>query len=418
MLYQDKVTIQKLLYSLFVVIVCLVLAHIPVWGVKPTLISALFVAGSPLRFTDMLSGGSLSQLTVGGFGVTSLITSSIVLQLAGIVFPKLEKIHADGEYGRRLYDRVTLILAVLGTLIAGIVLTVFQASYYDVKGFMVVIPILEWTLGTAIIALLAQSIHDRGIGEGMTLVLAANIASRIPSELVGRVIVGQSAKTFAILFAVLFVVTVLAVLLQAASIRVRIQQTRKSLSIMNAEGEIPIPLAASSVLPIVYASAVVSLPSIISAVTGIKIGFLGTLLKFVDQTGWYTPTEWEHVAGLLIYVLMVFAFSWYASAMSFSCPDVANAMRERGDVLPGIRPGKDTEDYLDVRRRKLSVICAVFLVLIAVLPDFFLARLGIRGFSFTGTSLIIMMAAFWGLRLRVTGLFKHFNPRYQLWEGR
>lgn len=416
MIYQDKVTLRKVCWSVFVVAVSLVLQHIPVWGVQPDLLKRMFTQTTPLSFTDTLSGGALSQLGIGGFGVTSIIMAGIILQLVGIAIPKLEKIHSDGEHGRLMYERVNFILAMLMTLVIGVAIatTMQSSSLYYAKGVMAVIPVIEWLVGTAIIVKLAQSVHLKGIGNGPTLLLAANIASRVPTDLLMRLKAGQTAQAWVIAFSVLFVVVVLAVYLQAGNIKVRIQQTRKAVSIMNAEGEVPVPLAAASVLPVVYAQALIAVPSMISMVTGKTDGFIGKLLKFTSQNNWYNPTSWEHVAGLIVYVLLVVFGSMYASKLAFSSPDVANRMRERGDVLPDVTPGKETEMYLERRRKKLARVAAVLLLLIAVMPDFMLVRLGIRGFSFMGTSLIIMMAAFWDLRLRLTGRLKHHNKKYVL----
>lgn len=416
MVYQDKVTLKKVGWSIFVVVVSLILQHIPVWGVQSDILKRMFMQTTPLSFTDTLSGGALSQLGIGGFGVTSIIMAGIILQLAGIAIPKLEKIHSDGEHGRLVYERVNFILAMLMTLVIGVVIatTMKSSTLYYAKGVMAVIPVIEWLIGTAIIVKLAQSVHLKGIGNGPTLLLAANIASRVPSDLVARLNVRQSAQVWAIALSVLFVVVVLAVYLQAGSIKVRIQQTRKAVSIMNAEGEVPVPLAAASVLPVVYAQAIIAVPSMISMLTGKSDGFIGELLKFTSQNNWYNPTSWQHVAGLIIYILLVVFGSTYASKLAFSSPDVANRMRERGDVLPDVTPGKETEKYLERRRKKLARIAAFMLLLIAVVPDFMLVRLGIRGFSFMGTSLIIMMAAFWDLRLRLTGRLKHHNKKYVL----
>lgn len=419
MTYQDKSTFKKVLYTVFVVAVSLTLSHIPVYGLSSDILSGVFSGGSMLTFTDVLSGGALSQLAIGGFGVTSMITASIIMQLTGVVFPKVEKYRADGETGRRLFDRITFILAMIITLFMGTAIAISAGSseYYQLQyQWMKVIPIAEWLIGTAVIVKLAQNVHDHGIGNGPTIILAANIASRVPSDIVSRVINGQPIEVTGILTAIMFVVIFITVLLQGGFIHVKIQQTNKPVSIMNSEGVIPVPVSMSSVLPLVYSSAIISLPSFISAITGKSDGIISEIMRFTTQSLWYKPTEWQNIVGFVIYILMVFLFSVYASKLSFSAADVANRMRERGDVIPNIRPGKDTEIYLDKRRKKLSMISAILLVIIAIIPDIALAQMNITGFSFMGTSLIILMAAFWDLRLRITGLLKQHNNHYKLFS--
>lgn len=414
--YQDKSTIRKVFYTVLVVFVSLVLSHIPVYGIKSDILSGVFSDRSMLSFTDILSGGSLSQLAVGGFGVTSMITASIVVQLAGVIFPKIEKYRSDGETGRRLFDKIELLMAVAITLFVSLVITVAGSNYYELDGFMKAIPVIEWLIGTVVIVKLAQSVQDHGIGNGQTLILAANIASRVPAEIVKRVVSEQPISSILILSAVLLVTIVFAILLQSGFVSVKIQQTNKPVSIMNSEGIIPVPVSMSSVLPLIYASAIVSVPALISSFTGKEDGILGYIMLFTTQSYWYNPSTWQNVVGFVTYILLVFLFSVYASKLSFSAPDIANRMRERGDVIPGVRPGEETEQYLDKRRRKLSIISAVLIIIVAILPDFVFAKLGITGFSFMGTSLIILMAAFYDLRLRITGLLKQHNKKYSLFR--
>lgn len=414
--YQDKSTIRKVFYTVLVVFVSLVLSHIPVYGIKSDILSGVFSDRSMLSFTDILSGGSLSQLAVGGFGVTSMITASIVVQLAGVIFPKIEKYRSDGETGRRLFDKIELLMAVAITLLVSLVITVVGSNYYELDGFMKDIPVIEWLIGTVVIVKLAQSVQDHGIGNGQTLILAANIASRVPAEIVKRVVSEQPISNILILSVVLLATIVFAILLQSGFVSVKIQQTNKPVSIMNSEGIIPVPVSMSSVLPLIYASAIVSVPALISSFTGKEDGILGYIMLFTTQSYWYNPSTWQNAVGFAVYILLVFLFSVYASKLSFSAPDIANRMRERGDVIPGVRPGEETEQYLDKRRRKLSIISAALIIIVAILPDFVFARLGITGFSFMGTSLIILMAAFYDLRLRITGLLKQHNKKYSLFK--
>lgn len=414
--YQDKSTIRKVFYTALVVFVSLVLSHIPVYGIKSDILSGVFSDRSMLSFTDILSGGSLSQLAVGGFGVTSMITASIVVQLAGVIFPKIEKYRSDGETGRRLFDKIELLMAVAITLLVSLVITVVGSNYYELDGFMKAIPVIEWLIGTVVIVKLAQSVQDHGIGNGQTLILAANITSRVPAEIVKRVVSEQPISSILILSVVLLITIVFAILLQSGFVSVKIQQTNKPVSIMNSEGIIPVPVSMSSVLPLIYASAIVSVPALVSSFTGKEDGILGYIMLFTTQSYWYNPSTWQNVVGFVVYILLVFLFSVYASKLSFSAPDIANRMRERGDVIPGVRPGEETEQYLDKRRRKLSIISAVLIIIVAILPDFVFARLNITGFSFMGTSLIILMAAFYDLRLRITGLLKQHNKKYSLFR--
>lgn len=416
---QDKALWSKTAYTALVVVVATVLAHVPVYGIDSTYMSAMFGSASNLlAFTDILTGNSFSQLAMGGFAVTSFVFASIMMMLAGIIYPKFEKIHSDGESGRRLHDKITLVLAMLLTFVQGIlVLSTAGTStiYTGLEGPFIAIPMIQWLLGTFIIAYMAQKIHLYGIGNGLTVVLAGNIAARIPSDLISYT---SSLTTEGIIaMAALIGVSILiAVIAQGSYLNVHLVQTNKAASVMNADGYLPMPVVIASVLPIIYASCFMMIPSLISMITNTTDGWIGTLLEFSPLANGYSISGWKSIVGILIYVLIIAIFALYASRLSFSSPDIANRMRERGDVIPGVRPGKDTEKYLEVRRVKLACISCVFLIILALVPDILCAQVGLNNMSFLGVSLIILMAAFWDMRLRWCGLTKHWNAKYSLFD--
>lgn len=411
---QDKTFWRKLAYSIFVVIVSIVLSHIPVYGIDSSTIQALFSSTSILSFSDLLTGGSLSQLAVGGFGVTSIIMAGIIIQLLSVLFPKIERIHSDGESGRIAYDRLTFILAMFFTILSGALAMISEtAPYSGVNTWWGhCIPMVEWIIGSLTIILLCQGVYEHGIGNGPTLILAANIAQRIVPDFISCLYLEWQA--LAIVAVALVISIVLSVYLQAGTLNIRVQQTRKQLSLMNADGDIPMPVSMSSVLPIVYASSMMLIPSLYSTFTGHNGYIVTEILKFTNSSNWYSPSCWENVAGLAVYVLLIFLFSFYSASLGFSAAEIANQMRQRGDVIPGVRPGEETEVYITKRRRKLAFAGAIMLVFIAVLPDLVLTQIGLSSMSFMGTSLIILVAAFYDLRLRVKGMTKHWNYKYQL----
>lgn len=415
--YQDRTLWQKVCYSLLVVVVSVVLSHVPVYGVNSTYLKGLFSRVSLLSFSDALTGGGLSQLAVGGFGVTGIIMAGILIQLVSVLFPKVERIRSDGEAGRRMFERIEFILAMVLTAVIGcmIAVTMSNSEMYSIPHrWMAGISVVEWLVGTAIIAGLAQGVERHGIGNGPTLVLAANIAMTVPQTISMWAKAGVGGKSIAIMAVAFFIVLVLAILLQGGVIRIPVQNPRKDRSSMNVSGEIPVPVAASSVLPVVYATSIMMVPTIIKL--WVKAAWLNTLADACTQTNWYAPAKWYHWAGLVVYLLMVFWLSFYASRMTFSSEEIANRMRERGDVIIGVRPGDDTVKYLEKRRRKIALVSSIFLVLIVLVPDMVLAHLGMASLSFMGVSLIILVAAFYDLRLRLTGMTKRWNKKYRLFD--
>lgn len=415
--YQDRTLWRKVGYSLLVVVVSVVLSHIPVYGVNSTYMKGLFSNVSLLSFSDALTGGGLSQLAVGGFGVTGIIMAGILIQLVSILFPKVERIRSDGEAGRRMFERIEFILAMVLTAVIGCMIAVTMSSsemYSIPHRWMAGISVAEWLMGTAIIAGLAHGVERHGIGNGPTLVLAANIAMTVPQTISTWVQAGVGMKSVAIIVIAFFIVLVLAILLQGGVIRIPVQNPRKDRSSMNVSGEIPVPVAASSVLPVVYATSIMMVPTIIKL--WVDVPWLNTLADACAQTNWYSPVAWYHWAGLVAYLLMVFWFSFYASRMTFSSEEIANRMLERGDVIVGVRPGEDTVKYLEKRRRKIALVSSIFLVLIVLVPDMVLVHLGMASLSFMGVSLIILVAAFYDLRLRFTGMTKRWNTKYRLFD--
>lgn len=411
MTYQDKTNIKKVGYTIFVILACLTLSHIPVWGLSSDTLSQLFKVPI-LSFTDVLAGGALSKLAIGGFGVTSLIMAGIVIQLLALIAPKIEKLHGQGEMGRRFFDRLTLILAMLFTLGFSIA-TVWSSVVAYGFGVYIAVPMIEWMVGSFIIVKLAQSVHDFGIGNGSTLILAANIAQRIPAEIISRT--SQPSENVWIVCVMLLCVILVSVYYQYARIDIEVQQTRKAVSVMNAEGRVSIPMAMSSVMPLIYASGFIAIPSLIGMFVHDESGRLGVIINAFQGANMYNPATPEQWAGLGFFIFLVVFFSLYASRMSFSSAEVVNRMMIRGDVIKGV-PVSEMVPYLEKRRKKLAWISSIFMVIIAVVPDMVALKCGATTFSFMGTSLIILMAAFMDVKIRLTGMMQSYNKKYKLFK--
>lgn len=411
MTYQDKTNIKKIGYTIFVILACLTLSHIPVWGLSSDTLSQLFKVPI-LSFTDVLAGGALSKLAIGGFGVTSLIMAGIVIQLLALIAPKIEKLHGQGEMGRRFFDRLTLILAMLFTLGFSIATVWSSVAAYGF-GVYIAVPMIEWMVGSFVIVKLAQSVHDFGIGNGSTLILAANIAQRIPAEIISRTF--QPSENVWIVIVMLLCVILVSVYYQYARIDIEVQQTRKAVSVMNAEGRVSIPMAMSSVLPLIYASGFIAIPSLIGMFVHDESGRLGVVINAFQGANMYNPVTPEQWAGLGFFIFLVVFFSLYASRMSFSSGEVVNRMMIRGDVIKGV-PVSEMVPYLEKRRKKLAWISSIFMVIIAVVPDMVALKCGVTTFSFMGTSLIILMAAFMDVKIRLTGMMQSYNKKYKLFK--
>lgn len=428
-LMKEKELRHKVYFTLFVLAVCCALANIPVYGVNSTYLSLIFSNTNVLSFMNNLSGGSLSNLSVAGFGITSYITASIVMQLITIVFPKLETLRRDGERGRKLTEKVTFIFAMVLTLVYGLMMAIGfgkNGLLIEYSAKYVAIATITWMIGTFIVVYLGQKIEDYGIGNGITMILGFNILSRIPSDIVSYFTANvTSASDMKIgaayvigLIVALFIVYLIAVYLQTGVLNIPIKQTRKKASAVNTDGVIPVSVNIANVLPVIYASTLIAVPSIIKSVFGADLWKIDSIVAGFSSANWYAPTKWYHVVGLLIYVLLIVMFGFFASSLSFSSDEIADSMKKNGNTIPGVNPGADTIKFLEKRRKIMTIINVLFLLVIALVPDFICTKLNISEFSFLGTSLIIIISMLFDTALRLRAASIHNDNSFRLFDER
>lgn len=424
-LMKEKELRKRVYFTLFVLAVASALTQIPIYGVNPTYMKSLFEKASVLTFIDSLSGGSLSNISMAGFGITSYITASIVIQLLSVCFPKIEKIRKDGEQGRKLMEKVTCALAIVITVVSGTLLAISfgkNGLFVEYTPMYVIFAILCWLAGSIIIVYLGSRVEQHGIGNGFTLILGFNILSRIPYNIQRYYytnVEGKSAVLMAAyiggLAAALFVLYLITVYLQNGVLRIPLKQTKKKASSMNTDGYIPISANIANVLPVIYASSLVTFPSLIVALFGIRAGKTWTeVLSSLNASNWYNPSHWYHAAGFALYVLLIVAFGFFGSSLTFSSDEIADSMKKNGNIIPGVNPGADTVKFLERRRKVMSVINVVFLLVIAIVPDFVCSLLGITSFTFLGTSLIIIVNMLSDTALRVRAASLHNDRQFHL----
>lgn len=424
-LMKEKELRKRVYFTLFVLAVASALTQIPIYGVNPTYMKSLFEKASVLTFIDSLSGGSLSNISMAGFGITSYITASIVIQLLSVCFPKIEKIRKDGEQGRKLMEKVTCALAIVITVVSGTLLAISfgkNGLFVEYTPMYVIFAILCWLAGSIIIVYLGSRVEQHGIGNGFTLILGFNILSRIPYNIQRYYytnVEGKSAVLMAAyiggLAAALFVLYLITVYLQNGVLRIPLKQTKKKASSMNTDGYIPISANIANVLPVIYASSLVTFPSLIVALFGIRAGKTWTeVLSSLNTSNWYNPSHWYHAAGFALYVLLIVAFGFFGSSLTFSSDEIADSMKKNGNIIPGVNPGADTVKFLERRRKVMSVINVVFLLVIAIVPDFVCSLLGITSFTFLGTSLIIIVNMLSDTALRVRAASLHNDRQFHL----
>lgn len=424
-LFKDRENRWKLLYTAIMLAIAVFLTQLPVYGINSAYLEEIFSSSNVLGFMDSLSGGSISNLSVAGFGITSYITGSIILQLLGVAIPKLEKIKKDGEHGRKIFKKIEITFAMVLTLAFSIVLSVGfgkNGLFIEYSAKYVILAIVCWMIGTFVIVYLGKKNDDYGIGNGISLILIFNILSRIPSNFVTfyeEKMKGQDASTAFMygigMVAALFIFYLVTVYLQSGSLNIPIKQSRKSASRMNTDGRIPMGVNIANVLPVIYASTLVSFPLIIQAFFDIEAeGKAEKILSIFASSNWYTPTEWYQVFGLVIYIALIAVFGLFSSMLTFNTAEVADHMKKNGNVIPGINPGEDTIKYLERRRKIMSCVNVIFLIVVATIPDLICAKVGITQFTFLGTSLIIIVNVLFDTSLRLKAAAIHNDKKLDL----
>lgn len=396
----------RILFTLFILVVVRLGAQLPIPGVSRDVFSAWFEAqtSGAFNFFDQMTGGSFTQMSVFALSITPYITSSIIMQLMTIAIPKLEEMQKDGEDGRkkiREYTRyVTIALAVVEGLAMGINLyrggNLMHNNVLDV-----IMVVAALTAGSSLLMWMGEQITDKGVGNGISIILLFNIISTIPNDfgllydkfMRGNNIVKAGIAAIIILAVILFIV-VFVIYLQDGERRIPVQYSKKVVGrkmVGGSTSSIPLKVNTAGVMPIIFASSIMSLPGIIVGFLGKNPGGIpGTILAVLSSSNWCKPSQPVYSVGLLIYILLVVFFAYFHTSITFNPLEVADNMKKQGGFIPGIRPGKPTSEYLNKILNNVIFIGAVGLIVVAIIPILAAGIFGVN-VSFGGTSLIIIV---------------------------
>lgn len=395
-----------LLFTLLVLVVIRLGCLIPVPGlntqaVKEYLEGALGDANS---FLSSFTGGSFTQMSIFALNVTPYITSSIIIQLLTIAIPALEEMQKDGEDGRKkitaITRYVTILLAVIESL--GLCIGFDRGNYLTITGILgYLLIIITLTTGSTFVMWLGEKVTDYGVGNGISIILLINIVSRMPSDFYdlylkfvkGKDIVNM-VIAIAIVALVIIVTVALVVLLQDGERKIPVQYAQKvqGRRMVGGRGShIPLKVNTSGVIPIIFASSLLSVPAVIVNLFNIKTSSTwAKIMQGMNSNYWFNKAyPWASI-GLIVYILLVFFFAYFYTSVTFNPMEVANNMKKGGGFIPGIRPGKPTQDYLNKILNYIVFIGAVGLIIVAIIPIFFNGMFG-ANVSFGGTSLIIIV---------------------------
>jgi len=399
---------KRILFTFLMLIVIRIGCELPAPGINSSVFKEFFEnnAGNGLGFFDAITGGSFLNMSVFALNITPYITSSIIMQLLTIAIPKLEEMQRDGEDGRKKIVEITRYLTVALALIESIAMTIgFRNSLTSSgpKWLTVIMLITSLTAGSAVLMWIGERITEKGVGNGISIVLTINIISRIPQDLKALWNQFVSGKTYAkgtlaviIIAAIIILMVVFVVLLQGAERRIPVQYSKKIQGRKQVGGQqshIPLKVNTGGVIPVIFAQSLLQTPVIlVSLFTGNKglSGFWGKFMSGLSQQNWCDKNNLQYSWGLILYILLVVAFAYFYTQITFSPLEVANNMKRAGGFIPGIRPGKPTSDYLTTILNYIVLIGAIGLVIVAVIPIFFNGVFG-ADVSFGGTSIIIIV---------------------------
>ena len=390
----------RLLFVLGAFVVYRVGAHIPVPGIDPNALSAMFEqqSGSILDMFNMFSGGALMRLSIFALGIMPYISASIIMQLMTIVIPAMEQMKKEGESGRRKitqYTRYgTVVLAMFQSIGISVALQNQTAGGLAVvihPGVsFVVVTTLTLVTGTMFLMWLGEQVTERGIGNGISLIIFAGIVSGLPSAIGGTLELARTGEMngafIVLLFVLSIVVTGIVVFVERAQRRITINYPKRQQGNKVYAGQssfLPLKLNMAGVIPPIFASSIILFPATIA-------GWFGN----VDGFAWLNDIQTVLSPGQPVYVMFyaiaIVFFCFFYTALVFNSKETAENLKKSGAYLPGIRPGVHTTAYIDKVMTRLTLIGAIYITLICLLPEFLIVYWNVP-FSFGGTSLLIIV---------------------------
>ncbi len=398
---------RRLFYVFLMLVVVRIGSQLPIPGVDSNYFKNWFASQSSdaFNFFDAFTGGSFTEMSIFALSITPYITSSIIIQLLTIAFKSLEDMQRDGEEGRKKLTAITRYVTIGLALFQSIAMTIGfgnKGLIPDMNFLKGVVVVCCLTAGSAMLMWIGEQITEKGVGNGISIILMINIVSRIPSDLVtlfeqfvkGKTI-AKGALAALIIAAVILVVVVLVLILNGGVRKIPVQYSKKMVGrkVMGGQSSsIPLKVNTAGVIPIIFASSLMSFPVIIMTLMGKTggDGIGGHILKALTSNNWFNPSEPVYSIGLVVYILLVIFFAYFYTSITFNPMEVADNMKKQGGFIPGIRPGKPTQEYLEQILSYLIFIGATGLVIVAVIPFFFNGVFG-ANVSFGGTSLIIVV---------------------------
>jgi len=412
--FRNALKIKDIRSKLFFTLLCLIIIRIgcqlPVPEVnRAYLANWLEIYGGGLGFLNTLTGGSFTQMSIFALNVSPYITSSIIMQLLTIAIPKLEEMQKDGETGRKKIAEWTRYVTIGLAVFESVMMTIgFHGNGLLEKGnlfLQICVITASFTAGSAFLMWLGEQITEKGIGNGISVILLINIVAGLPTDftnlynqfIVNSENVVKAVIATVIIIAVVVLLVVLVVLLQDATRKISVQYAKKMQGRKMVGGQssyIPLKVNTAGVIPVIFASSLMQTPIIVSSllkVYGERTTPWKKVLYLLNQGNWFHfDDSFKYTLGAVLYLALLIFFAYFYTSVTFNPMEVANNLKKQGGFVPGIRPGRPTTEYLTKVLNYIILIGAVGLAIIAIIPIFFAGAFG-ASVSFGGTSIIIIV---------------------------
>ena len=399
---------KRLLYTFLMLVLIRFGSNLPIPGVDPAYLAGFFEAldASGMGFVNAITGGSFASMSLFALSVSPYITSSIIIQLLTIAIPKLEEMQKEGEDGRQKLNEYTRYLTVALAVIESTAMAVglggqglILAEHRNFWGYLTVVAAM--TSGTALLMWIGEKITEKGLGNGVSLIIMLNVVSGLPQDFMSlyqRFMSGKSVAVAAvaaiIIVAIITAVVVFVLILNGAVRRIPVQYSKKMQGrrmIGGQSSHIPLKVNTAGVIPVIFASSIMSMPSMIAQFFTIDYStFGGKIIMALNSGNWFRPEAPLYSLGLIVYIVLIVLFAYFYTSITFNPMEVANNMKKAGGFIPGIRPGKPTSDYLDDVLNYIVFIGACGLIIVCLVPIIASGLFNVGSLSFGGTSLIIV----------------------------
>lgn len=401
---------SRILYTFVILIIVRIGSQLPLPGTDADVIEQImgdFSVGA-FSFFDALTGSSFSNMSIFALNITPYITSSIIMQLLTIAIPKLEELQKEGEDGRKTITKITRYLTVALALVQSTAMSVGfgNQGLFGSKALMstgeyiwtLAVAVITMTAGAAVIMWLGERITEKGLGNGISIILMINILSDMPTDLAGLFnqfvkgasSVGGAALAALVIIAIIVFVVLFIVFLQGGLRKIPVQYAKKIAGRKTYGGQstnIPLRVNTAGVIPIIFASSLLQIPVIIASFTSSSTP---AWTRFFSTNYWCNPDYPVYTVGFLVYIILVIFFAYFYTSITFNPMEVADNMKKQGGFVPGIRPGKPTTEYLTRILNYVIFIGAIGLLIVAAVPIIFSGYFA-TSLSFGGTSLIIVV---------------------------